>query len=208
MRGSPPGYSTSRPGFTRLFLDTHLRHLAQRSPPLDNPTQPLPPPDANPVSCIQSGNPESETSARLALPDSTSQIGHLVSGLTANSVGSATLSRVRRRFSPDRFAKHSGCHHRPMPRNHYGLGSPPRCTGPGSPPRCVGHGSLGHNLHPLAVSPTKTWNPSPTFPKSKPSPSPDHRKSKPSENLNRNHQPPPIHQPSIPPARPQRHRRK
>ena len=37
-----------------------------------------------------------------------------------------------------------------------GPGSPPRCAGPGSPPRCVGHGSLGHNLHPLAVSPTKT----------------------------------------------------
>ena len=37
-----------------------------------------------------------------------------------------------------------------------GSGSPPRCAGPGSPPRCVGHGSLGHNLHPLAVSPTKT----------------------------------------------------
>ena len=73
------------------------RHRKRR-PAQNSDTQPLPPPDANPVSCIQSGNPESETSARLALLDSTSQIGHLVSGLTANSVGSATLSRVRRRL--------------------------------------------------------------------------------------------------------------
>ncbi len=174
VRGSPPGYSTSPPRFTRLFLDTHQDTLRQGLPHWITPPQsrsPLPlgegpgvraAPQTPFVLSLSKDSfprqsrrktrhrkrpppPKTATPGPFRHPTPTpypvpSQAirkakralvspcltQHLKLGIWFQ-VSRPTLSVLQRfrasvaAFSPDRFAKHSGCHHRPMPRNHYGI---------------------------------------------------------------------------------------